>query len=182
MDKKLMSETEAINEPSTNENQPPTVVAKETAYKSAGEASELIRSDAGDITATTVTLDRSGAEQITADRVQLERSGAKSMNAKSVQMDRSGVLSLKSDHTVLHDSAAVTVSASEARIVKSKILMFLSAKTTVEGELKPLIYIGKGGDNVKPVIDGKSAGLLGAAFGLIILFGGRLARLISGGS
>jgi len=175
-----MSETQATQEPSTNGTQPPTVVAKETAYKSAGEASELIRTDAGDITATNVTLDRSGAEHITADRVQLDRSGARWIDAKSVQMDRSGVLSVKSDHTVLHDSAAVTVSATEARIVKSKIALFISAKSTVEGDLKPLIYIGKGGEMVKPVFDGKSAALLGTVIGVILLLGGRIGRFFSG--
>jgi hypothetical protein len=176
-----MSDTQTSNEPSANGHTPPTVVTKATAYNSASEASEMIRTDAGDVTATTVTMDRSGAEQITADRVQMDRSGAKAIDAKSVQMDRSGALSLKSDHTVLHDSAAVWASASEARITKSKVVLLVSAKSMIEGELRPLIHIGKGGENVKPVIDGGSALKLGAALGAVLLLGGRVLRMLAGG-
>ena len=87
--------TNGLEEPQTagddaNGTRPPQFVTKETAYKSASEATELIRADAGDVTATTVSMDRSGAERITADRVTMERSGARTIDAKSVQMDRSG--------------------------------------------------------------------------------------------
>lgn len=160
---------------------PPEFVAKSTAYKSAAEATELVRADAGDVTATTVSMDRSGAEQITADRVTMDRSGARTMDAKSVQMDRSGVLALQSEHTVLHDSAAVALSATEARVVKSKVLFFRAETATVEGTLRPLIHIGQAEGDAKPLLDGQGALRFGAAFGLALIIGGRIVRLLLGG-
>jgi predicted deacylase len=178
--------TNGLEEPQTagdgaNGTLPPQFVAKETAYKSASEASELVRVDAGDVTATTVSMDRSGAERITADRVTMERSGARTMDAKSVQMDRSGVLALQSDHTVLHDSAAVALSATEARVVKSKVVFFRAEKATVEGSLRPLIHIGRADGDVRPLLDSRGALRFGAAFGLALVIGGRIVRLLFGG-
>jgi hypothetical protein len=177
-----MSETTTEEQnPSTNGSEPPTVVAKEPAYRSATEATELIRSDAGDITATTVTMEQSGAEQITADRVTMDRSGAKSLNAKSAQLDRSGALSLKSDHVVLQRSSAIAVMAKEARVVRSKIFLFRSNTTTVEGELRAVVHIGSACDNVKPLLSGMDAARFGVAFGATVLIGGRLIRRLAGG-
>jgi hypothetical protein len=176
-----MSETQATHEPGTNGAHPPQAVAKETAYRAPHEASELLRSDAGDVNATTVTMDRSGAEQITSERVSLERSGAKSITTKSAQLERSGVLNLTSDNTVLHNSTATVVTTREARIVKSNILFFRADNAKVEGELKTLVHVGQACDNVKPVFDTQGALRFGAALGAMLLLGGRLLRLITGG-
>ncbi len=176
-----MSEiTAEEHKPRSNGSEPPIVVSKETAYNSPSEAIELIRSDAGDVTATTVTMEQSGAEQITADRVTMDHSGAKSIVTKSAQLDRSGALSLQSDHTVLQKSSAMAIVAKEARIVRSKVLFFRSDNTTVEGELKTLVHVGNACDNVKPVFSGADAARFGAALGLVLLIGGRLLRRLTG--
>lgn len=175
-----MSDTRATQEPGANGAQPPQAIAKESAYRAAHEASELLRSDAGDVTATTVTLDRSGAEKITADRVSLERSGAKAITAKSVQLDRSGVLSLTSDNSVLHRSSATAVNAREARIVRSNVAILRADSVRVEGELRTLVHIGQACDNVKPVFDAQGALRFGAALGAMLVVGGRLLRLLLG--
>ena len=76
-----------------NEQDPtPTFVGKEAANHTPEEAAELLRSDAGDITATTVTMDRSGAETIIADRVTMDRSGARKLDAKSAHLENSGAV------------------------------------------------------------------------------------------
>ena len=175
-----MTDTTKEHGPDANGTEPPIVISKETAYKSPSEAVELVRSDAGDITATTVSMEQSGAEQITADRVSMDRSGAKSIATKSAQLDRSGVLSLNSDHTVLQKSSAMAINAKDARIVRSNVLVFRSGSTTVEGELRTLIHIGNACDNVKPVFGGADAARFGAALGLVLLIGGRLLRRLTG--
>jgi hypothetical protein len=176
-----MSDTKSMNQPGANGTSPPLMVAKDPAYQRQSEAPELIRTDAGDITAATVSMDRSGAEQITADRVSLQQSGAKSIQTKSAQLERSGVLALASDHSVLHNSSAIAVKTSEARIVKSRILFFRSDTTRVEGELKSLIHIGQACDGVKPVFDGQGALRFGAALGFVLIVFGRLMRQVAGG-
>lgn len=166
--------------PSANGAHPPTIVDKSNAYRATGEAVELLRSDAGDVSATTVTMDRSGAEHITAERVTLNRAGAKSIEAKSAQLDRSGVLNLKSDHTVLQASSAIAINTRESRLVKSKILFYRSDSTVVEGELKTLVHVGEACGDVKPMLDGAGALKFGAAFAAVLLIGGRLLRRLAG--
>lgn len=173
-----MTDTEQQRQPGANGAHPPQTVAKDSAYRAAHEAAELLRSDAGDITATTVTLDRSGAEQITAERVTLNRSGAKTIEAKSVQLERSGVLNLTTDSVVLHNSSATAVTTKDARVVKSNIAIFRSERTTVEGELRSLVHIGHACDNVKPVFDAQGAARFGAAFALTLLIGRRILRFL----
>jgi len=169
------------NEPSgANGREPPIAVAKERGTRAPAEAPELLRADAGALHATTVHMDRSGAEQIVAERVMMDRSGAKSIAAKSAQLDRSGVLMLKADHVVLHGGSATAVDAHEARLVRGKVLLLRSATTTVEGELKTLIYIGQASDNVKPLLNAQGALRFGAAFGATLLLGGRLLRRLFG--
>lgn len=164
----------------TNGAHPPQFVSKDSAYRAPSEATELIRTDAGDITATTVTLDRSGAEQITAERVTLERSGAKSITTKSSQLEQSGVLDLDAESVVLHKSNATNVRTKEARVVRSNILLFRSEHTTVEGKLRPLVHIGNACDNAKPIFNGSSAIRFGATLGAVLLIGGRIMRALFG--
>jgi hypothetical protein len=175
-----MTETTSPHQSGANGATPPQTVTKETAYRAAHEGAELLRSDAGDVTATSVSMDRSGAEQITAERVSLSRSGAKSIETKSAQLERSGVLSLTGQNVVLHHSSATAISTTEARVVKSKIAVFRSERTTVEGRLTPLVHIGHACENVKPVFDAQGAARFGAALGATLLIGGRLLRLFFG--
>lgn len=156
-------------------------VAKTDTTKSPVEASELLRADAGDVHATTVSMDRSGAEAITAERVTMDRSGAKSLEARSAQLTNSGVVVLKSERAVLQGGSAVIVSAAEARLVKSAAVAVVAGKTTVEGELKALLHVGSSDGCLRPVFDGKGAVGFGAAFGLVVLLLGRLLRQLGSG-
>lgn len=175
-----MSDATTSQQPATNGTHPPTVVDKDAAYRATSEGTELIRTDAGDITAGAVAMDRSGAEQITAERVRLERSGAKAIDAKSVQMDRSGVLLLNAEHVVLQGSSATNVTAKDARIVKSTVGILRAESATIEGRLRALVHIGPACDNATPVFDGVGALRFGAAAGAVLLIGGRLLRRIAG--
>lgn len=175
-----MSETSTDRQPGSNGTHPPTVVEKAAAYRTTGEAAELLRTDAGDLSAQSVSMDRSGAEQITAERVRMDRSGAKSLTAKSAQLDRSGVLNLSADHVVLQGSSATRISANEMRIVKSNVGILRSSATTVEGTVRALVYAGPADDRVKPVFDAAGAARFGAALAAVLLIGGRLLRRIAG--
>jgi hypothetical protein len=158
----------------------PTFVAKTETTKSPVEASELLRADAGDVNATTVSMDRSGAEAISAQRVIMDRSGAKSLNARSAQLTNSGVVFLKSERAVLQGGSAVVVSAAEARLVKSTAVAVVAGRAVVEGEVKALVHVGASDGCLRPVFDGKGAVGFGAAFGLVVLVLGRLLRQLGG--
>jgi hypothetical protein len=175
-----VDKVETTVEPSANGVEPPTVVAKDTAYKAAAEATELIRVDAGDVSATTVTMDRAGAEQITAERVSMSQSGARKMETKSAQLEQSGVLALRSDNVVLHESAAIAVATKQARVVKSRVAFLKADSVEGEGTLRPLLYIGGSGAVVKPALDVRGAIGLGAALGLVLLLGRLLTRRSNG--
>jgi hypothetical protein len=159
----------------------PEIVAKTDTTKSPVEANELLRADAGDVQATTVSMDRSGAETITAQRVTMERSGAKTLEARSAQLVNSGVAFLKSEQAVMQGGSAVLVSASEARLVKSRAVVVVADRLTGEGELKALLHVGSSDGCIRPVLDGSGALRFGAAFGLVVLVFGRLVRRFVGG-
>src|SRR4051812_12749092 len=57
-------------------------------------ATELLRAEAGDVRAQTVSMERAGAEHVSAERVVMINSGARTIDAKSAQVDRSGVLAV----------------------------------------------------------------------------------------
>ena len=86
-------------------------------------ATELLRAEAGDVQATTVTMDRAGAEQVTAERVVMTNSGARTVEARSAQVDRSGILAVRSEKAVFSNSTAIAIATEEARIVRSRVLM-----------------------------------------------------------
>ena len=46
-------------------------------------ATEILRAEAGDVQATSVTMDHAGAEQVTAERVVMTNSGARTIEARS---------------------------------------------------------------------------------------------------
>ena len=81
-------------------------------------ATEILRAEAGDVNATTVTMDRAGAEQVTAERVVMTNSGARTVEARSAQVDRSGILAVRSDKAVFSNSTAIAIATDEARIVR----------------------------------------------------------------
>src|SRR5437763_13964376 len=68
------------------------VVGKAGPENRPAAATELLRIEAGDVNAGTVTMERAGAEQVTAQRVVMTNSGARTVAARSVQIDRSGIL------------------------------------------------------------------------------------------
>jgi len=156
------------------------VIAKADTTRSPHPASELLRADAGDVSAATVTMDRSGAERIDAQRVIMDRSGAQRLDARSAQLDRSGVVLLKSDRAVLHKGSALVVTASEARLVRSRALAVVSGKTVVEGRVNTLVHVGPAEGDVRPVFDTAGAIGFGAALGFAALLIGRLVRRFSG--
>jgi hypothetical protein len=159
----------------------PLIVAKSDTTKSPVEANELLRADAGDVQATTVTMDRSGAETVTAQRVTMERSGAKTLDARSAQLVNSGVAILKSERAVMQGGSAVLVSTAEARLVNSRAVVVVADRLTGEGELKALLHIGSSDGCIRPVLDGRGALGFGAAFGLVMLvFGGLVRRFVGG--
>jgi hypothetical protein len=158
---------------------PPEFVAKSDTTKSAAEANELLRADAGDVKATTVSMDRSGAESITAERVTMDHSGAKSLEAKSAQLTNSGAAFLKAERAVIQNGSAVFVSANEARLVKSSAVAVFAGNLTAEGDLKTLLHVGPSEGCIRPVFDAKSAVGLGAGFGLVVLVLGRLLRRLT---
>lgn len=153
----------------------PTTILKAAATKAPAAAAELLRTDTGDIAATTVTLERSGADRITAERVIMNRSGAKQLDARSAQLDRSGVVSLKSEHVVLHDGSAVAIAAGAARLVKSRALFLTAGTATIEGG-QVLVHIGPVNGNARPVVDAAGAASFGAALGLVLVVFGSLLR------
>jgi hypothetical protein len=155
---------------------PSSYVGKTSTSKTATEADELLRSDAGDIQATTVTMDRSGADQISAQRVTMDHSGAKSLETRSAQLTDSGVVVLKSEQAVLQGSSAVVVAAAEVRMVKSRAVAIFAGKMTVEGDVKTLIHFGPSEGGIRPMFDAPGALGFGAAFGVVVLLAGRLLK------
>ncbi len=160
----------------TDPSLPPEFVAKTDTTKSPVNAHELLRSDAGDLSATTLSMDRSGAESITAERVTMDHSGAKTLEAKSAQLVDSGVMLLKSERAVMQGGSALVVSASEARLVKSRAIAVVADRVTAEGELKTLLHVGSSDGCIRPVLDGRGALGFGAGFGLAVVMFGRLLR------
>lgn len=154
----------------------PTTIVKDPAYKTPAPASELLRSDAGDVDATTVTMDRSGAEQVTAERVVMTKSGAKSVEARSVQLDDSGAMSVQAEQAVLQSSSAMAIIAEEARIVNSRVGVMSAGTATFEPGAGVVIFAGNAEGDVRAVVNAAGAAAFGAAFAFVLLIVGRLLR------
>ena len=165
--------------PSANGDLPTTVV-KDPAYKTPTPASELLRSDAGDVEATTVTMDRSGAEQVTAERVVMTKSGAKTVEARSVQLDDSGAMSVQAEQAVLQSSSAMAIIAEEARVVNSKVGVMTAGTAMFEPGASVIIFAGNAEGEVHPVVNAAGAAAFGAAFAFVLLIVGRLLRRVTG--
>lgn len=141
-------------------------------------ATELLRSETGDVQADVVSMERAGAEQVTAQRAIITNSGARSIDARSAQIDRSGVLALNSEKAVFYNSSAVAVATGEVKIVRGRVLALKADEATIEGEAKIGIYAGPPSEHVRPVLDARGAAAFGAAFGVVVLFIGSLLRRV----
>ena len=141
-------------------------------------ATELLRAEAGDVHAGTVTMDRAGAEQVTAERVVMTNSGARTVDARSAQVDRSGILAVRGEKAVFYNSTAIAVATDEARIVRGRILLLKADRATIEGDARIGVYAGPASDAVRPLVDMRGAAAFGAALGAVLLVLGAGLRRI----
>jgi len=141
-------------------------------------ATEILRAEAGDVHATTVTMDRAGAERVTAERIVMTNSGARTVEARSAQVDRSGILAVRSDKAVFSNSTAVAIATEEARIVRSRVVMLKADQATIEAGTKVAIYAGPAGENMRPLADVRGAAAFGAGLGAVLLLLGPFVRRV----
>jgi hypothetical protein len=141
-------------------------------------ATEILRAEAGDVDATTVSMDRAGAEQVTAERVVMTNSGARTVEARSAQIDRSGILTVRSDKAVFSNSTAIAISTDEARIVRSRVFALKANRATIESGAKVAIYAGPADENIRPLADVRGAAAFGAGLGVVLLLLGSLLRRV----
>jgi hypothetical protein len=173
----------------------PATVVKHGAERHAGEAAELLRRDAGDVQADTVTMERSGAERVEGERVTMTSSGARSLSARSLQMENSGAVAATAERMVLQGSSAIIARADHLRAARSRMLFVGVGEMTAEQDVATgmlnagtvsasgdvrAVFLASGevsaeGD-VQVTFDPMSAFALGAgiAAGLLVL--GRLFR------
>jgi len=140
-------------------------------------ATEILRAEAGDVQATTVTMDRAGAEQVTAERVVMTNSGARTVEARSAQVDRSGILAVRSDKAVFSNSTAIAIATEEVRIVRSRVFALKAEQATIESGTRVAIYAGPADENMRPLADVRGAAAFGAGLGAVLLLGSLLRRL-----
>ena len=152
------------------------VMVKSVPENRPGLATELLRSETGDVQADVVTMERSGAEQVTAQRAIITNSGARTIDARSAQVDRSGILALNSEKAVFYNSSAVAVAAGEARIVRGMVIALKADNATIDGGAKIGIYAGPATDSVRPLLDSRGAAAFGAGFGAVLLVLDTLVR------
>lgn len=154
----------------------PETVLKASATKTPTPAREVLASDAGDVRATTVSMERSGADSVTAERVIMSRSGTQRLDSRSAQLDRSGVVRAQVEHMVMHAGSAVVVVATEARLVKTKAILVVSRSTTLEDSARVLVHIGPETTCTTPVLGTKGAASFGAAFAVVLFLLRSLGR------
>ncbi|MDQ3513591.1 MAG: hypothetical protein M3462_08000 [Chloroflexota bacterium] len=154
----------------------PETVVKASATKTPTLAREVLASDAGDVRATTVSMERSGADSVTAERVIMSRSGTQRLDARSAQLDRSGVVRAQVEHMVMHAGSAVVVVATEARLVKTKAILVVSRSTTLEDSTRVLVHIGPETTCTTPLLGTKGAASFGAAFAVVLFLLRTLTR------
>ena len=141
-------------------------------------ASEILRAEAGDVHATTVTMDRAGTEQVTAERIVMTNSGARSVEARSAQVDRSGILAVRSDKAVFSNSTAIAIATEEARIVRSRVVMLKADRATIEAGTRVAIYAGPADEKLRPLTDVRGAAAFGAGLGAVLLLLGPILRRV----
>jgi hypothetical protein len=142
-------------------------------------ATELLRTETGEMTANQVAMERAGAERVTAERVVMTNSGARTVEARSAQVDRSGILAVRSDKSVFYNSTALAVAAEEARIVRGNVFALMAERATIEGDARIGVYLGPALDGSRPLLDARSAAAFGAGLGaVLLLLGGVLRRVL----
>ena len=174
-----MTDTDAAQGAGAASSVDSEVIAKSVPENQPTLATELLRTETGDVQADSVTMERAGAEYVTAQRAIISNSGARSIDARSAQIDRSGVLALNSEKAVLYNSSAGAVAAEQARIVRGRVFMLKAENATIEGDVKIGLYAGPAPENVRPLLDARGAAVCGATFGLVILFLGSVLRRLT---
>lgn len=176
IDIEIASEPLSDGTPARTDSVTSEVIVKAGPENRPTAGTELLRAEAGDVHADTVTMDRAGAEQVTAERVVMTNSGARTIDARSAQVDRSGILSVRSDKAVFYNSTAIAVAADEARIVRGRVLMLKADRATIEGDTRIAVYAGPAGDAVRPLVDMRGAAAFGAGLGAVLLLLGSVRR------
>ncbi len=166
--------TEA-NDALRSDGAPSEVIVKAGPENRPIAATELLRTETGDVQSHTVTMERAGAEQVTAERVIMTNSGARTIDARSAQVDRSGVLAVNSEKAVFYNSSAIAVAAEEARIVRGRVFMVKADRAAFEGDAKIAIYVGPIGE-ARPLVDARGAAAFGAGLGAVAVVLGSLLR------
>ena len=174
-----MTETNPIHESGPDTPADSEVVVKSVPENRPTLATELLRTETGDVRADTVSMERAGAEHVTAERAIISNSGARSIDARSAQIDRSGILALTSEKAVLYNSSAVAVATGQARIVRGRVLLLKADDATIEGDARIGIYAGPPSRNVRPLLDARGAAAFGAALGAVVLAVGSIVRRLS---
>jgi 3D (Asp-Asp-Asp) domain-containing protein len=144
------------------------------------EVSELLHADAGDVSATRVSLEESTAKSITAEHVTLNRSAVKSIAADTLQMTQAAAFQMTSADTAMHDSSAGMITADRVDVFDSVIGAVLGPVTVGEGSTRIFLQVGPADPAARPVLNAQSALGLGAGFGATIVLLSRLLRRLLG--
>lgn len=144
------------------------------------ESAELLHGDAGDISATRVTLEQSTAKTVNGEQVTLRQSAVKSVTTDTATMTQSAALILKSSDTALHESTAGIISAERVDVFDSVIGVVNGPINVTEGSARVFVQIGPSDPSVKPVLDAQAALGLGAGFAASLVILSRLLRRLLG--
>src|SRR5687767_1530411 len=119
---------------STGSGAGPEVIVKAVPENRPTLATEVLRSETGDVQADVGSMQPAGAEQVTAQRAIITNSGARTIDARSAQIDRSGILALNSEKAVFYNSSAIAVATGEAKIVRGRVFALKADTATIEGD------------------------------------------------
>jgi hypothetical protein len=144
------------------------------------EVTELLHADAGDVSATRVSLEESTAKSIKADHVTLNRSAVKDISAQTVQMTQAAAFQLTSGDTALHDSSAAVVSADRVDVFSSVVGVVRGPVNVGEGSTRIFLHVGPADSAARPTLNAQAALGLGAGFGAALVLLSRLLRRLLG--
>ena len=144
------------------------------------EATELLHADAGDVSASRVTIEQSTAKSVTADHVEVNKSAVKGITAQTATMTQAASLTLRADDIALHESSVGVLTSDRIDLFDSVVGVARGPLTVNEGTSRVLVHIGPADATIKPVLDGQAALGLGAGFGISIVVLSRLLRRLFG--
>jgi hypothetical protein len=144
------------------------------------EVTELLHADAGDVSATRVSLEESTARSIKADHVTLNRSAVKDISAQTVQMTQAAGFQLKSSDTAMHDSSAAMITADRVDVFDSVIGAVRGPVTIGEGSTRIFLQVGPADPAARPMLNAQSALGRGAGVGATIVLLTRQLRRLRG--